>query len=63
MTSETLYLFLALAVLTGVATWLNMKSVGFFLSLVTLSAVLLGLAGMVALVGATLFGWDLGGAL
>lgn len=61
MNLETLYLFAALAVLAALGIWLNIKAGDVPVAMLSALMVLAGVAGMVTLIGASLFGWNLAG--
>jgi len=56
VTVETLYLFLALAVLAALGIWLNLKAADNLIIAISFAMVLPGIAGMVYLVAAALLG-------
>ena len=59
MSTELFLLFAALAVLTALSTWINIKAGDNVTSWFSFLAILAGVAGMVYLISAVLFGWGL----
>lgn len=54
MSLETLYLFLALAILTALGIWLNIRSGDWIISLFSALMILAGASGMVYLIAVAL---------